>query len=169
MAKTGKNITDRLGNSPGAARISGVKGSSGSTRPRPRPGEGKGAPAPSGTVRPVARTPNKTSSSKTASSPSSLSVSGSKGGGSAPASSTRPRARSETGQSPFQSTRDAMASRRTPVGGSATTRPRARPERSESAPTYARWKAMTRAERREAGLPISDMPEAAWNQAMSRR
>lgn len=166
MAKTGKNITDRLGNSEGAARISGVKGTgSGVTRPRPRPGTGKAAPAPSGNVRPQARPAGKNAATKTVSSPATASVSGRKASGGAPA--TRPRSRSQAGQEPFRSTRDVMAERRIPVEASRPqTRPQARPERSVS---YSRWKDMSRAERRAAGLPLSDMPEAAYNQAMSRR
>lgn len=34
---------------------------------------------------------------------------------------------------------------------------------------YSRWQRTSRAERREAGLPISDMPEASYNQAVARR
>ncbi len=160
MAKTGKNITDRLGNSPQAARVSGQKG-----RPQARPTTRPESKAPA--TRPQAR-PATTASgkaSKTPASPASTRVSGAKAQATAPG---RPRARSTTGQEPFQSTRDAMASRRMPVGGTPSrpsVRPQARPQRSVS---YATWKNMSRAERRAANLPVSDMPEAAYNTMISR-
>lgn len=146
MAKTGKNITDRLGNSEGAARIAGQKG-----RPQARPT----TPA------------RKAAASKAPAATSTLRSTGVKGITSAPA--TRPRSRAQTGEAPFQSTRDAMATRRTPVQGPAT-RPQTRPQvRLVRVVPYSRWRDMSRAERRAANLPLSDMPETAYTQAMARR
>lgn len=170
MAKTGKTAA-----SVETMRVMNRKeDSSGVTRPRPRPGTGKATLAPTGNVRPQARpaTPvRKSAASKVVAPTSTLSSSGGKTQPARP--STRPRSRLQTGQEPFQSTRDGMASRRIPVEAPATTiasRPQTRPQaRPARAITFSRWKDMSRAERRAAGLPITDMPEASFNQAMSRK
>jgi hypothetical protein len=177
MTKTGKDIRDRLGNSPQAARISGQKG-----RPQARPTSSTSVTKRPET-RPQARNTPKASVSKTVDSPSNARVSGGKAPSTrpqarpdraAPASSTRPRSRTESGQSPFTSTRDAMAERKGPVAARPSVRqaisqrrPQARPRNAQV--SYSAWKDMSRAERREANLPVSDMAEAEWNRAMGRR
>jgi hypothetical protein len=176
MAKEGKDIKDRS-----SVTISGQKG-----RPQARPTtriSSTKAPA----TRPQARPGRKDGSTKTAASPSSLRVSGATKGAttrpqarperSAPTTSTRPRSRTESGQEPFQSTRDALASRRTSPNARPQTRPQARPERNTSAPTrpenrpkarpdnlvtIAQWRRLSREERRAMGLPLSEIGAQAY-------
>jgi hypothetical protein len=165
MTKTGKDIRDRLGNSPQAARISGQKG-----RPQSRPTSNTSVTKRPET-RPQARNTPKGSVSKTVDSPSNTRVSGGKAPSTrpqarpdrtAPAASTRPRSRTESGKSPFTSTREAMAERRVSTQARPSVReaisqrrPQARPRNAQV--NYSAWKNMSRAERQAAGLPTSEI------------
>jgi hypothetical protein len=160
MTKSGKSPSETS-----TLTVSGQKGRP-QARPTPRVSSTK-APA----TRPQARNTPKTSTSKTATSPSEVRVSGGKAPSTrpqarpdraAPASSTRPRSRTESGQSPFTSTRDAMAERKGPVAARPSVRqaisqrrPQARPRNAQV--SYSAWKNMSRAERQAAGLPTSEI------------
>ena len=159
MAKTEKTAQDAS-----TTRISGQKG-----RPQARPTTRAESKAPA--TRPQAR-PATTGGKapKAAASPSSARVSGAKAPAAAPG---RPRARSTAGQEPFQSTRDAMASRRTPVAGN-TNRPSTGPARPETRPrarpdgivSIDQWRRLTRKQRQDMGLPTSEIGAQVYSRRL---
>jgi hypothetical protein len=159
MTKSGKSPSETS-----TLTVSGQKG-----RPQARP-----TPRVSSTKAPATRPQARPSTLRTKSGtpdPSNLRVSGTKAPSTrpqarpdrtAPAASTRPRSRTESGQSPFTSTRDAMAERKGPVAARPSVRqaisqrkPQARPRNAQV--SYSAWKNMSRAERQAAGLPTSEI------------